>query len=102
MIAEPPLDNGASHLAVAVTDPPSAPRTAVPILGADGRGRTTGAIGVTAADRAENAPVPIALVAVSWNRYCWPLVSPVTTSGLLVAGRSAPTWAPAALMTRTE
>src|SRR4051794_15508096 len=60
--------------------------------------------GVTALDSAEKVLVPTAFTAATWKRYVVPLVSPVTTRLVAAApaGRSTPTWVPAALTTRTE
>ena len=58
MIGEPPLDDGATQLTVACPLPP----TAATLVGAPG-----GAAGVTAAEDAEPALVPIAFLAVTTN-----------------------------------
>ena len=60
MIADPPLLAGAVQRTVAE----ALARVAVPIVGAPGT-----VAGVTAADSAEAALVPTALVAVTENRY---------------------------------
>src|SRR3954452_22003223 len=74
---------------MAVMGPRFAPGLAVMRVGAVGT-----VAGVTAAERAEKAPVPTALVARTWNWYAVPLVNPVTPRLVApaVAGRNAPTW----------
>src|SRR6476620_11371525 len=98
-MTEPPVAAGGVHRAVAMTAPPATPAVAVPMTGAPGT-----VAGVTAIDRAEKVLVPTAFTAATWKRYAVPLVSPVTTRLVAAApaGRRAPTWAPAALTTRTE
>lgn len=99
VIAEPPVDDGADHVAVAVRAPPALPRVAVPMIGAPGT--VASAAGVTVFDDAESSDEPMLLTALTWKRYVVPLVSPVTDR--LVAGapavRNAPTCAPVALAT---
>jgi len=82
LIAEPPLDDGATH------DTVTAVLAATPVteVGAPG---TTGS-GVTAADGADAAPVLTAFLAVTVNVYGVPFVSPVTvavTAPVVVAVR---------------
>ena len=97
MIADPPLAG-----AVQVTVADALPAVAVPIAGT--AGAVAAAVGVTAFDAAENAPVPTALMAATWNLTAVPLTRPVTTRLVAPApaGRSAPTWMLAALSTLTE
>src|SRR6185436_11018648 len=82
---------------------PSALKSLKRFPGAGARGLTT-ARGVTAMDQAENAPVPAAPVAATWNLTAVPLSSPVTFKVVVpaAADRSAPIWTLAALATRTE
>src|SRR5665647_1787612 len=98
-MVDPPLESGVAHRAKAVILPPAAPEEAVPMRAARGT-----VAGVTAPDRADSAPVPTALRAWTWNRTAMPLASPVTLRLVApaAAGRRAPTWALAALTTRTE
>jgi hypothetical protein len=81
VIGLPPLLAGAVQLTVAE----ALPRTAVPMVGAPG----ATAAGVTALDKADAAPVPIALIALTWNRIAVPFVRPPTTR--LVAPAAAGT-----------
>src|SRR3954447_4369002 len=79
MIAELPVDRGASQFALAFTTPPATPLTAIPILGADATvTSTTGATGVTALESAVKAPAPKLFTARTWKVYDRPFVSPLT------------------------
>src|SRR5664280_371332 len=80
-MGEPPVTVGGAQLAVASIAPPAVPATAVPMTGAPGT-----VADVTATERAENAPVPAALVAATAKVYAVPLVSPVTTRLVALAG----------------
>jgi hypothetical protein len=74
VIGDPPLSAGAAKLTVAV----SSPRTAVTVVGAPGIDA-----GMVEFESVE-VVVPAALVALAWNLYVSPFVSPVITQ--LVAG----------------
>src|SRR5674536_351267 len=80
-MGEPPVTVGGAQLAVASIAPPAVPATAVPMTGAPGT-----VADVTATERAENAPVPAALVAATVKVYAVPLGSPVTTRLVVPAG----------------
>src|SRR4051795_10382774 len=86
MIAELPVDRGASQLALAFSTPPPTPLTAIPILGAEETVRTTGPVGVTTFDAAEKPPVPMALTAATRKLYAVPLLRV-----LMVVERTLPT-----------
>src|SRR3954463_848006 len=75
-MAEPPLLAGADQRAMAVSLPPILPEVAVAMTGAPGADSRTR--GVTGADAAEAAPVPIALTADTRNVYDVPFANPVT------------------------
>jgi hypothetical protein len=81
VMAAPPVLDGA----VKLTDTWPSPRTPLTLVGAPGT-----VAGVTAEDAALAGPVPTALVAVAVNVYAVPLLSPVTTSGLLDPVAAAP------------
>src|SRR3954447_1362977 len=76
MIAELPVDRGASQFALAFTTPPPTPLAAIPILGAEET--VTGATGVTALESAVKAPAPKTFTARTWKVYDRPFVSPLT------------------------
>src|SRR5664280_2027073 len=76
-MAEPPVAAGGAHLAVASIGPPAVPATAVPMTGAPGT-----VPGVTATDRAENAPVPAALVAATVTVYPVMAEPPLSAGGV--------------------
>lgn len=71
MIAEPPVEVGATQPTIAS----ALPATAVTDVGAAG----TLADGVTAFDAAEFGPAPTLLIAATRNRYAVPFVKPVMT-----------------------
>jgi hypothetical protein len=76
VIAELPLFVGAVHVTIAEVFPP----VAVPMVGAPG---IVGGEGVTCADAADAADIPIAFVAVTVNVYTVPFVRPVTVAEVL-------------------
>ncbi len=84
VIVLPPLDAGAVQLTVAWP----LPGTAVTAVGAPGA--VPAAVGVTGVDAADDGPVPMALVAVTVNVYAVPLVSPVTSTDVPLAGVVTP------------
>jgi len=88
VIAEPPVLPGAVQFTVAEV----LPRVAGRIVGAPG---TVGAaVGVTAFDGAEAAPLPTALLAVTAKVYAVPAVRPVTVIGLVVPDVAVPVATP--------
>src|SRR5450631_78380 len=99
LMADPPLDTGPTHRAIAVTLPPAAPAEAVLMPGWPGA-----LAGVMAPDSPDGAPVPTAFRAWTWNLTGAPLTSPITLKVVAPApaGRSAPTWTLAAFRTRTQ
>ena len=82
MIAAPPLDAGALH----VSDTCVLLGVPTTLVGAPGTVR-----GITAADVADTAPVPAALVALTRKVYEVPLVKPVTVAAAVVDVPSANT-----------
>jgi len=87
LIAGPPLAAGGAQRATALIGPPTKPDEAVKMRGALGA-----LAGTTALERAENAPVPTAFLAWTWNLTAVPLAA--LTLRLVAAadaGRRAPT-----------
>jgi hypothetical protein len=80
VIGDPPLLTGAVQLTVAEVLPP----VAVPIVGAPGA--TAGGAGITVFEVAESAPTPLALTACTAKLYEVPLVRPVPTELVALAG----------------
>ena len=73
-MGDPPLPAGAPKLTVALLFP----AVAVPMAGAPGK-----VAGMTLLEAAEAVPVPTLFVAVTAKVYGVPLLSPLTTIGLL-------------------
>ena len=95
MRVEPPFPGGAVQVTVAVV----LPAVALPIVGASGS-----TSGVAGSDRAEKAPMPLLLLAATWNLTALPLTKLVTTRlfASADADRTSPIRLPAASRAITE
>ena len=88
MIVEPLVVVGADHLSAACPAPAGSATTAV---GAEGDPT------VTAPDASDSGPAPLASTALTVNVYVVPLVSPVATAAVWLAGNDCGVWAAPAM-----